>query len=246
MKRLLIVFSLLCFLIHPAYCSGIESSLNDKAFVLGLDIGSARTNESGRSVHFPLGYSTFNYSPNQDASSTRYGISFSRRFMLNSLNSLLIGLSYHQFSEITVNGTLQQGIFPPLYSADYQYTIELSQALVDAKLQHQWGQRLYPYITAGLGGGFNRARHFYTTVPGYLTVTPTYSNHHSSTLSYALGLGIDALLTSHVTVGVGYLFSDLGEVGLGSGSLRQTSLSNYLNQSHLHINTILAQISWYL
>lgn len=246
MKQLLILFLFFCFLAHPAYCSEAEGNLDNKRFAFGLDIGGAQTNQSGRSVHFPLGYSTFNYSPEQDASSARYGISFSRRFMLNSLNSLLIGLSYHQFSEMTVRGTLQQGIFPPLYSADYQYTIELSQMLIDAKMQHQWGQRLYPYITAGLGGGFNRAKHFYTTVPGYLTVTPTYPNHHSSSLSYALGLGIDALLASNITVGVGFLFSDLGQVGLGNGSLRQTSLSNYLNQSHVHINTILAQISWYL
>ncbi|KTD46610.1 hypothetical protein Lrub_1532 [Legionella rubrilucens] len=226
-----------------SYCSDVDT-LRDKRFVLGLDAGAAKTKQLSQSVHFPLGYSTFNYLPERDASSTRYGISLGRRFLLNPLNSLIMGLSYHQFSSMAVRGTLQQGIFPPLYTANYEYTIELSQLLIDAKLQHQWGQRFYPYLIAGIGAGFNRAEHFYTTVPGYLTVTPTYANHHRSSLSYALGLGIDTLLTPHVSVGVGYLFSDLGQVGLGDGAIRQTRVSNHLSQSHLHMNTVLAQISW--
>ncbi|RJT48791.1 outer membrane protein [Legionella taurinensis] len=243
MKRQLILFSYLCLVMPTLYSSGVADP-GDKRFVFGLDAGAAKTKQLSQSAHFQLGYSTFNYLPDSDTSTMRYGISLGRRFLLNPLNSVIIGLSYHQFSDMKVRGTLQQGISPPLYSANYEYTIQLSQLLVDAKLQHQWGQRFYPYLTAGIGGGFNRAEHFYTTVPGYLTVTPTYANHRRSSLSYALGLGIDTLVAPHVTVGIGYLFSDLGRVGLGSGVIRQTRVSNYLSQSHLHMNTVLAQISW--
>ncbi|MFC3909135.1 outer membrane protein [Legionella dresdenensis] len=214
--------------------------------VLGLDAGIAQTNQLSRTVTFPLGYSTFNYTPDKKNSSfARYGVSLGRRLVFDSLNSIIIGLGYHQLSSRDVKGTLQQGIFPPFYSANYQYTIQMSQLLAEVKVQREWHEKFYPYLTAGIGGAYNKAKNFSTTVPGYLTVTPDFSNHNNSSLSYMLGLGIDTLILPNVAVGVGYVFSDLGHVGLGDGSIRNRAVPDYLNQSHLYINTLVAQLHWY-
>lgn len=245
MKRQLVLLPILLFLVISTYASTHDDSVFDKPFVLGLDIGHTQTNQI-HSVTFPLGYSTFSYVPQKSPSSTRYGISLSRKFIVNSLNNILIGLSYHQFSSKTIKGTLEQGIFPPYYNANYQYNLQSSQLLAEIKAQHQWHQLFYPYLTAGIGWGINTAKQFQTTVPDYLTVTPTFSNQTNSALSYTLGLGVDILLSTKVAMGVGYLFSDLGQVGLGHGLIRNTVLPNYINQSHLYTNTVLAQLSWYI
>jgi opacity protein-like surface antigen len=158
---------------------------------------------------------------------------------------MIIGLSYHRLTQIDVTGLLQQGIAPPYYAAGYHYTMQLSQLLAEAKVQHQWNHIFYPYVTAGIGGGFNSAKYFHTTVPEYLTVTPAYRNHNSSTLSYSLGLGIDTLVHSNATLGIGYLFSDIGQTALGNGFIRERVVANYLNQSHVYVNTLQVQLSCY-
>lgn len=245
MIRQFFLFSLLLF-IHISYCNAEVSITRDKQLVLGVDLGVAVTNQLGSKVTFPLGYSTFSYTPdNTTASSARYGISLGRTFTLSPLNNLIIGLGYHRFSTLNVNGTLEQGITPPFYSANYEYSLQLSQLLAEAKFQHTWRQVFYPYLSAGIGAGFNLATQFNTTVPNYLTVTPAFTNHKNTSLSYSLGLGIDTLVASNVTVGAGYVFSDLGSVGLGTGTIRSRVLADYLKQSHLYMNTFLVQLNWY-
>ncbi|KTC64720.1 Opacity protein and related surface antigens (plasmid) [Legionella adelaidensis] len=244
MKRQFILFFLLFFFSHFTYSNTPENITSDKRFVLGLDLGLTAKEQLVKSTRFPLGYSTFIYTPSKN-NPARYGVSLGRIFKLNSSNNLVIGLGYHQFNSFNVSGTLQQGISPPFFNANYQYTVQLSQLLAEAKVQHQWSPRWYPYLTAGVGGGFNKARQFSTTVPSYLTVTPAFSHHTDSSLSYMLGAGIDTVLLPNVTFGLGYVFSDLGHVGLDSGSILGGTVPNYLSQSHFYTNTFLAQLSWY-
>jgi opacity protein-like surface antigen len=244
-KPQFILFLALFFLIPSSYCDTQHKSIDGKRFVLGLDAGFAASDELSQTTQFPLGFSTLHYTPDGKYSySARYGVSLGRAFKLNSVNKIIIGLSYHQFSAMWAKGTLEQGITPPLYGANYQYAIQLSQLLAEAKIQHQW-HPFYPYLTAGIGAGFNSAKRFSTTIPNYLTVTPVFTHHSNSSLSYMLGLGIDTQIAPDITVGVGYVFSDLGQAGLGNGSIRGRTLSNYLNQSHVYVNTLLAQLNVY-
>ncbi|RUR08610.1 outer membrane protein [Legionella septentrionalis] len=244
MKRQFILFSLLSIIVHASYSVVNEKTALDKQFVLGLDFGVTVKNNAVSNTQFPLGYSTFRYTPHQNDYSARYGVSLGHRFAINSFNNLIIGLGYHQFSPIHVTGTLEQGITPPLYKANYQYNLQLSQLLAEVKLQHEWHQ-IYPYVVGGIGCGFNKAKEFSTNVPQTLTFTPTYTNHSDSSLSYMLGLGIDIPFLPNATIGVGYAFSDLGRVGLGDGSIRGRRVPNNLTQSHFYTNTLLAQLSLY-
>lgn len=245
MNRRFILIFILFFFIQSSWCLSGEKSISDKKLVLGLDLGLAEA-YTIRDVNFALGYSTFNYLPDKKTlSSARYGVSLSRAFKLNSLEKIIIGLGYHRSDSLPIKGTLQQGISTPLYTANYQYTIQLSQLLAEVKAQYTWRRIFYPYMTAGIGGGLNTARKFTTTVPGYLTVTPAFADHTRSSVSYMLGLGMDTLLASNVTAGIGYVFSDFGQVGTGNGLIRGRTLSNNLNSSHLYMNTLLAQLNWY-
>ena len=104
MKRHLVLLLLLPFLVIPTYASTNNTVFN-KSFVLGSDIGAAQIDQV-QSVTFPLGYSTFSYVPQKVPSFTRYGISLSHKFIFNSLNNILMGLNYHQFSSTNIEGTL--------------------------------------------------------------------------------------------------------------------------------------------
>lgn len=64
--------------------------------------------------------------------------------------------------------------------------------------------------------------------------------------SYAIGIGIDADLSSHVRIGAGYRFSDLGQIKLGNATIDTTSASGTLSQAHLYTNEILAQLTFML
>jgi opacity protein-like surface antigen len=245
MKRLVILFTFLFFSIHSWGNAG-ERTFPGKRFVAGLTVGVAKTNQAGRAIRFPLGYSTFDYRPDENISpAVSYGGSLGYILKPDAFNNLIVSLSYHRLSNMEVNGTLEQGISAPFYSARYQYAIQLSQLLAEVKIQHKWRQTLYPYLTAGIGSGFNSAKNFGTTVPDYLTVTPAFANHTRSSLGYMLGLGMDTPIASNITAGIEYRFSNWGQAGPGNGVIRMRTLPDYLSQSHLYTNALSAQLNYY-
>ncbi|MCX7115614.1 MAG: hypothetical protein NTW08_06890 [Gammaproteobacteria bacterium] len=213
-------------------------------YVLGLDLGLSETTSLGNAITFPLGYSTFIYTPYHHTDTPlRYGVSLSKNIPLTPFNTLQLGVSYHPYTSMQVNGTLQQGISQPYYEASYSYSIQGAQLLAEAKLEHLWRNRYAPYLIAGIGAGFNKAQQYATTVPNYLTLTPFYTNNTTTSFSYTAGLGVDLFIKPELSIGLGYRFSDLGSVGLGQGAIRNTPVSNVLNQSHLYLNTVLIQLN---
>jgi len=216
-------------------------------YSVGLDLGVSRANQVGESTSFPLGYSNFIYTPSDNTDNeTIAGISLDKIFFFAPLYSVQVGASYQHLSNMDVNGTLAQGISTPYYQANYAYTISSSQYLLDAKLRRQVNTRLIPYLYLGLGFASNRASDYATTVPPYLTVTPTYNNRSIHCFSYDLGIGLDLMLNSHVSVGFGYRYINLGKMGLGTGVIRNTAVKAALTQSNFYLNSIIAQLNFYI
>jgi opacity protein-like surface antigen len=214
---------------------------------IGLDLGVAMPTNAGESATLPLGYSTFSYSSN-DNNNHNYiaGIAFNRLVDVAPLYSAQIGISYHYLSDMDVKGNLTQGIAPPFYQANYSYNINSSQYMIDAKLRRELQSCLYPYVYLGLGLAANRAFDFTTDVPAYLTVTPDYSNKTTYAFAYSLGVGIDYLVMSKLSVGIGYRFINLGNTELGTGTIRNTSTKAALSQSNLYVNSLLAQLNYFI
>lgn len=243
--RLLWLFLLFCFTQAVSHHANAAHLVLDKPYTIGLDLSLERVNQLS-STHFPLGFSVFNYQPSKQRSpSIAAGVSVGHRLFVSELDYLILGISYRQLSDIHVKGSLTQGISPPYFRANYQYSIDVSQLLFNAKWQHQWGSRLFPFINAGIGQGFAAAKGFKTNVPYYLTLTPAFSNHHSTSLSYALGLGAEVLMASNTTVTFSYVYTDWGKVGLGRGIIRTTPINAYLTQPHLYTNAILVALNRY-
>ncbi len=225
----------------------IPCSFSYATNVLGLDLGISEIQNLGNTASFPLGYSTFQYTPNNTTKDpSRFGAYVAKQFSLSSLNALQIGVSYHYITTMSVNGTLEQGISPPFVPFSYSYSLHSSQLLAEGKWVHQWREAYYPYAAAGIGAGFNHAQNYATNIPDFMTLTPYYSNHSSTSFSYSLGLGLDYALTKSITAGLGYRFSDLGHFALGNGAIRNILVTSPLSQSHLYLNTLLIELNWYI
>lgn len=224
-----------------------SSLLTNPQYAVGLDLGVTKPTNLGSSTTFPIGYSTFSYGSNtSDVHAVFSGISISKIVTVAPLYTLQVGASAHYISNISAKGDLEQGISPPFYQSSYAYSISSYQYLIDAKLRRQFYDRYIPYIYLGLGVASNRAYNYSTAVPDYLTLTPEYSNRTTSSFSYSLGLGFDYLVTSKVSFGVGYRFINLGRIGLGPGVIRNTNIGAQLTQSNLYMNTLLAQINYFI
>lgn len=221
--------------------------LNNNSYSVGLDLGVAKPTSVGNSTSFPLGYSTFSYSSgSNDIYTSISGISLNKLFTLAPAYTLQVGLSYHYISRMNINGNLEQGITPPYYQSSYSYRINSSQYLAEAELFRQFYDCYFPYIYLGVGVAANSAYDYSTAVPAYLTVTPDYSNRTMNSFTYSLGLGVYYFIAPKVSLGLGYRFINLGSAGLGTGIIRNTPLGVKLTQSNLYMNTLLAQINYFM
>jgi len=222
------------------------SLLNNNPYSLGLDLGLAKPTNIGKSTTFPLGYSTFAYSSNNnDTHAVISGVSVNKTLPINSLYTLQAGISYHYISGMNAKGNLEQGISSPYYQSTYSYRVKSSQYLVEAKLHRQF-YHYFPYVFLGLGMASNSAYSYSTAVPNYLTVTPNYSDRTTNSFSYSLGIGVDYFVMPKLSIGLGYRFINLGKVGLGTGVIRNTRVGAELTQSNLYINTLLAQLNYFI
>lgn len=244
MKRLIGISFASCLVSFSLQAQAMEYNLKKARYVLGLDVGLSTTNSLNASDSFNVGYSTFSYNPNQtNINPYRFGISIKKNNNLSSNIFLQTGLSYHTLSSISVSGVLKQGISPSLYPFNYNYSVNNQTVLAEAKLIHQWHNVLYPYLTAGIGAAFNAVDNFTTNVPGYLTVTPSFFDTSNTSFSYVLGFGVDVIKYHPLSIGLGYRFSDLGLVGLGSAQIRNKYIKNPINPQHVYLNTVLLELN---
>jgi opacity protein-like surface antigen len=168
------------------------------------------------------------------------------------------GLEYTAFQNSTVKGLNSVGIEPTTLTIyNYQYSIQSQQILAVAKVFGTVTERYHPYVSVGLGAGFNNSKSFQVTTAETesLNVAPLFRNNVQTSFSYSAGLGVDADVNEHLRIGLGYRFTDLGASSLGSGtvSVNDFHLNSYsvptgftLSTGDLYLNQVVAQISYIL
>jgi hypothetical protein len=163
--------------------------------------------------------------------------------------SLQVGLGYNETTHFHVRGTFLQGADE--LSEDqfnYRFNTLARQILAEAKLLYNIQCACYrpyhPYVLVGLGASFNRAEHFRTNVPPFLTFTREFDNHRETSFSYAVGLGIDVDVTPCLRFGLGYRFTDFGRVRLGRATIDDVPVQGTLSRPHFYAHEILAQLTY--
>lgn len=217
--------------------------------IAGLGAGAAFSSDLGQSRTFPiLNPNTdelYVYSPTHH-SQTAYLYSgfLGAEWDWPSQWGIQARFEYNQTSPFSVQGSFTQGADPQ--STDnytYRYGIVTKQLLVDGKLFYIVKKYFRPYILVGAGSSFNRAYNYTTNATPCLTLTRMYLNKTNASFSYAVGVGIDASIATHLRIGIGYRFTDLGETNLGDANIDGTSVTGTLSQAHLYANEVLTQIT---
>jgi opacity protein-like surface antigen len=160
--------------------------------------------------------------------------------------NLQAGVDFDQvYTSYNSSGTFLQGAdIPSADQYNYNYSAISRQVLAEIKLLYNTQTLFHPYLLLGVGGAFNSAYSFNTSVPPFLTFTREFSDNTNFGFSYNAGLGLDLDLTEDLRLGVGYRFTDLGKIALGAASINNIPISGTLTQTHLYSNELLAQLTF--
>ncbi len=164
---------------------------------------------------------------------------------------LQAGFEYDGFGQVDIGGTNIVGVDATSSTVyNYRYAIETQQILASMRLFTTTYSRLHPYGEAGIGIALNRASAYQATTReiGNVNVTPHFSNHSTTRLSYILGVGLDAQLTPHLRCGLGYRYSYFGTASLGMGAVATDTASIpvtfNVSTNNLYANQILARATY--
>jgi opacity protein-like surface antigen len=154
------------------------------------------------------------------------------------------GFSYYQNRTFNFTGSVYQFATPSMNNLAYHYQLSSQRFMAETKLLSTYKKHYHPYLTAGLGEAINQA-YQYHEVPVSTADVPMsqgFNNRTHQTFTYQLGLGLDIDLNSHVCLGAGYRFLDLGKAGLGPTPLQEGNQT--ISYDHLYVNEFLMQLSF--
>lgn len=166
----------------------------------------------------------FSYQPeNASAFNSMIGGSVGFESSLNQRWVWQSTLGYYQTGSTSISGEEAQApISHPLATNmwDYHYKGLGRQLLWENKLLLTLPKGYHPYLSLGLGEGFNEAYGFKVTPQNSGEVaTATFDDHHNTDFIYMAGVGLDKNLSEHVRLGLGYHLGYLGQYDLGKGEL---------------------------
>lgn len=238
------------FLVLLSATSAFFTSAHAWHPVLSIGGGISTSSTVGNSNNFPIQNPAtdefYDYSANQSAQTSGLLDSFlGIEWNVRPNWIMQVGVDYNQTSPFSARGTFLQGAdAESADSYEYHYGVLTRQLLLEGKLLYTLKDRYHPYLLAGLGTAFNKAYDFYTNVPPTLTFTRMYANNATTSFSYALGVGIDTDISPQLRLGVGYRFTDLGQVKLGNATIDTSNVYGTLTQSDLYANELLLQLTW--
>jgi opacity protein-like surface antigen len=160
--------------------------------------------------------------------------------------SIQTGVGYYGEAGVTVRGNEAQGVIGSDQTTDYykySYTVTIKQLLAEGKLLYIWRNVYHPFVDAGLGASFNKARSYYISNPIFLTFAPTFAPGTTTDFSYRVGFGLDYDVATDLRIGFAYHFADFGKAVLASGKVDNYQSGLNLRQDHLYANELVGQVT---
>jgi opacity protein-like surface antigen len=194
-----------------------------------------------------IGLSDYHYQTDDDTSTPGiFGLLVGAEFQFHPDWAVQAGISYYQSTSFSASGTLAQGVDPQSYSSfHYEYDIIVRQVLAEGKLMYNWKEIFHPYLSLGLGGGFNQSFDYdVNIIPCGSTFSPHYEDNTVNSFSYLVGLGFDVDVNDFLRLGLGYRFTNFGEAALDDGYINNTKTEQSLEQSSLNASELIFQISF--
>ena len=151
-----------------------------------------------------------------------------------------LGLGIAGMTDVSVTGDVDFTGVPNVYS--YAYKVNNFRIDLKGKLIANYFQPVQPYVSGSIGVGFNNAHDYIPVLNNPFFTEPLwYTSHTAVAFSYTLGAGVQAMLTPHWQVGVGYQFGDLGKSFLYGDDVY---LAKGLKLTHLYTNEVLFSLGY--
>lgn len=216
-----------------------------KLFLTGT-VGASKLS-TNQSQHYDSPATCFyNYSPTDTSSSMLGGgtLGMEIKTSLSYLYGIDVGVSYYGTGAYSLKGQLHQGV-DAISTSNYQYSysIKSRQVMLESKFLFKVKNKIFPYLSVGVGDAFNEALSYKTNVPSFFEFTPNFPSHSQQQFAYLLGTGIDLDLQQGFRLGAGYRFTDSGFANLGGGVIDNVPTSFALKQ-HLYSNQLFFQVTF--
>lgn len=125
----------------------------------------------------------------------------------------------------------------------YRYEIKHTALSFKTKFLADINYTVMPWLSAGLGVGFNQAHLFNNTPTIYQAIAnPNFASYTTSAFTYTLGAGLQRALTQNWSMGIGYEFADWGKSQLNQN--QGLTSQSVLVLDHLYTNGVLFNISY--
>jgi hypothetical protein len=213
--------------------------------VFTLSGGAAWSQGGGRKTLYlqPELFKTFN--PNASNQSMFTGdLLIGKQYPITPQLIGQLGLALGMTSDIKQSGDIWEQGYPEFDNYTYQYAIHQTRVLIKGKLLTiPLYYQLSPYISAGVGVGFNRM-HGYHSTPKIEEESPQppFADNTTTSATYTLGAGLQRSLGANWSVGTGYEFSAWGKSTLAQAAGQ--TINQGLGVSSLHTNGILINITY--
>lgn len=154
-----------------------------------------------------------------------------------------LGIAAGVTSDARPSGNIWDDANPTFNNYTYSYRIQHTYVAVKGKLLADRGYWFIPWVSGGLGVGFNKARDFQNTPLIFEAVTmPNFASNTKTSFTYTLGAGIQKTVNQHWQLGMGYEFSDWGQSQLDRASGQ--TLNSGLSLNHLYTNGVLFNLTY--
>ena len=232
-----------------------NSLLNSDLFI-GAELGRSSMNlnnssnisvNNGTGLSGSLGQDLYQFISKPKGFMTSAVIGLRKKANSKVIDFLSLALRYRYLKSISLNGDILQNSLPEYNN--YSTNIGLSSHVLSvlAKLNFSKWQYFSPYLTANIGMAINRTSNYQDTAKSGVSpsrVSPAFADSSKHQLSYGVGVGIDAFISSRLTLGLGYEFQSLGNFSTGVGQAGWSSQK--LNFGKAKLNTLLFSLNYLL
>ena len=158
--------------------------------------------------------------------------------------ALQYGLAVATTSWANLSGMIWEAGEPQFDNFTYHYRITHTHIVAQGKLLYETSSSYTPYLSTGVGAGFNYAYEF--SMKPLLTeivMQPPFLSNMQTALSYEVGAGVFKEVSSQYALGLGYVFSDWGKSTLARANGQ--TMSSGLPLNHLYTHQFQVSMSYY-
>ncbi len=121
-------------------------------------------------------------------------------------------LNFSQFLQTTAKGQINQDATdPPTYNYNYNLPLNSMRLMLDEKLFILSWHHILPFVMAGLGPSYDEVGYHDSVSSAQDNGAITLNNHYFWQFAWEVGAGAQYQLTQQWSVGLTYLYTDLGQ-----------------------------------